>query len=113
VGRPVRAWAAVLGLATSLAGCAGHDPTPYWRIKETAFAPLVPGVHTRDDVRRLVGEPLVTFRFRRLNEDVWKYRYVEGVATVKFAWLSFDATSGLYKSAFHELDSGYTSGMER
>jgi hypothetical protein len=107
-----RAALAGLGLGLLLGGCAGYDPTPYWQIKETAFVPLVPGVHTKNDVHRLVGEPLVRFHFARLNEDVWEYRYIEGVFTVKLAWLSFDATSGAYKSAFHQLDPAY-SGNDR
>jgi hypothetical protein len=101
-----RVWPAVAALFL-LASCASaYSPTPYWKIHETAFVPLVSGATTKDDVRRQVGEPLIEFHFPRLNEDVWEYRYLEGTATVMLAWLSFDP-NGVYKSSFHQLDPAF------
>jgi hypothetical protein len=110
--KAIRAVAAVLGLAL-LEACTAYRPTPAYKIHETNFVPLVPGVHTKEDFRRLVGEPLVEFHFSRLNEDVWEYRYIEGVWTPMLAWISFDP-NGVYKSAFYQLDGAYSgSGRGR
>jgi outer membrane protein assembly factor BamE (lipoprotein component of BamABCDE complex) len=110
MGKCMRIGPAVVVALAALAGCAtNYRPTPYWQIHETAFAQLVPGVTTKDQVRDSVGVPLVEYHFWRLNEDVWQYRYLEGVATVMLAWLSFDP-NGVFKSGFYQLDPAYTGG---
>jgi hypothetical protein len=104
-------WPLILAVFLLGACAAAYQPTPYWKIHEIAFLPLVPGATTKDDVRKQVGVPLLEMHFSRLNEDVWQYRYLEGTATVMLAFLSFDP-NGVYKSAFHMLDPAFSGGME-
>jgi hypothetical protein len=99
----------------SLTACAGYAPgslpTPYWRIHTPSFDNLKPGVTTKAEVRKQVGTPLTETSFRRKNEDVWEYRYVDGSTIIMLAYVHFDP-SGVFKYAEHYLDPAYNGGMD-
>lgn len=56
------------------------------------FARIQPGM-TRDDVRRLLGRPGGMVQFKRKNEEVWDWRFLDGV-DVKMFNVHFDIGSG-------------------
>ena len=104
--------AAVLLSLTACAGFApGSLPTPYWTIHTPAFDNLKSGVTTKAEVRKQVGVPLMEMTFRRQNEDVWEYRYLDGSTIIMLAYVHFDP-NGVFKYAEHRLDPAYTGGME-
>jgi outer membrane protein assembly factor BamE (lipoprotein component of BamABCDE complex) len=64
-----------------LAACAAPEGVrPKWTLKESDFAPIKPQT-TKEEVARLVGNPLLTTTFPRKPEEVWDYRYMFGVDT--------------------------------
>ncbi|MBI2316179.1 MAG: outer membrane protein assembly factor BamE [Betaproteobacteria bacterium] len=70
---------AAAGLA---AGCAPgwtQDVRPWWTLHERDFAPIVPAQTTKAEVQALLGKPLLTMVFRNLDEEVWDYRFSDGV----------------------------------
>lgn len=68
--------------AAALAGCATQEGVrPKWTLHEGDFASIVPQKTSKQDVERLVGKPLTTMVFARLGEEVWDYRYMDGVKT--------------------------------
>ena len=96
-----------------LAACAtGYRPTPYWTIHDTNFNSLQPGVTTKEDVRKAVGEPLLQMHFARQDEDVWDYRYIEGTTMVSLAYLYF-TPQGVLKHWEHFLDPAFYSGVDK
>ncbi len=65
--------------AAILAGCAWQQGVrPWWTLREQNFAPITPAT-TKADVEALVGKPLLTMVFRNLDEEVWDYRFSDGV----------------------------------
>lgn len=56
------------------------------------FARIQPGMG-RDDVRRLLGRPGGMVQFKRKNEEVWDWRFLDGV-DVKMFNVHFDIASG-------------------
>ena len=70
--------------AAILAGCAAgyqgwyQGVRPYWTLHEQDFAPVTPGT-TKANVNSLVGKPLLTTEFPRQGEEVWDYRFLNGV----------------------------------
>jgi len=64
-----------------LAACAAQEGVqPKWTLKQSNFAPIKPQT-TKEEVERLVGKPLLTMTFPRKPEEVWDYRYMDGVET--------------------------------
>lgn len=45
-------------------------------LTEENFARIKPGMR-RDDVRRLLGKPRTVVNFKRMQEEVWDYRYTD------------------------------------
>ncbi|MBI4293526.1 MAG: outer membrane protein assembly factor BamE [Betaproteobacteria bacterium] len=86
-----------------------YSPTPYWLVKEAAFANLKPGTSTRDDVLRELGVPMLKSQFPRQAEEVWEYRYLQGTATFMLAHVYFDS-KGTYKYSSHMLDPAEYGG---
>lgn len=65
--------------AVILAGCAWQQGVrPWWTLREQNFALIKPAAN-KADVEALVGKPLLTMEFRRQGEEVWDYRYGDGV----------------------------------
>lgn len=56
------------------------------------FGRIRPGM-TRDEVRRMLGTPGSVVQFRLKNEEVWDWRYLDGVNTKMFN-VHFDSGSG-------------------
>jgi hypothetical protein len=56
------------------------------------FARIQPGM-PKDDVRRLLGKPGGIVQFRRKNEEVWDWRFLDGVDTKMFN-VHFDMSTG-------------------
>lgn len=56
------------------------------------FARIQQGM-SRDEVRRLLGRPGGTVQFKRKNEEVWDWRFLDGV-DVKIFNVHFDMGSG-------------------
>ena len=56
------------------------------------FARIQPGI-SRDDVRRMLGKPGNVAQFRRKNEEVWEWRFLDGVNTKMFN-VHFDMGTG-------------------
>jgi outer membrane protein assembly factor BamE (lipoprotein component of BamABCDE complex) len=86
------------------AGCASSSPVSSAPvITEATLLNIKNGQSTREDVTRLLGSPLRTFNFTRLNDEVWEYRYTRG------SWLMvlsvhFDTRNGKVSSYFSEPD---------
>jgi outer membrane protein assembly factor BamE (lipoprotein component of BamABCDE complex) len=68
--------------AAALAACAAQEGVrPKWTLHEGDFTSITPQKTSKQDVERLVGKPLTTMVFPRLGEEVWDYRYMNGVDT--------------------------------
>jgi outer membrane protein assembly factor BamE (lipoprotein component of BamABCDE complex) len=79
-----------LAAAAALAGCATQEGVrPKWTLRGGDFASISPQKTSKQDVERLVGKPLTTMVFARLGEEVWDYRYMDGVKT-HIAEIHFD-----------------------
>jgi len=64
-----------------LAACAAQEGVrPKWKLQQSDFEPIKPQT-TKLEVERRVGKPILTTPFRRLEEEVWDYRYMFGVDT--------------------------------
>ena len=89
-----------------LAGCAG-DPAvkPWWTLREAVFRQLQPGRATKADVRTALGKADLETTFPRQGEEVWDYRYLDGVMHM-LAWVYFDAQGG-YKYYTSQPDPAY------
>jgi outer membrane protein assembly factor BamE (lipoprotein component of BamABCDE complex) len=71
-----------VAVAAVLAGCATQPGVrPKWTLHEGDFASIAPQRTSKEDVERLVGKPLTAMTFRNLGEEVWDYRYMDGVKT--------------------------------
>lgn len=104
---------AVLLFLTACAGFApGTYPTPYWTIHTPAFDNLKPGVTTKAEVRKQVGVPLSEMTFRRKNEDVWEYRYLDGTTIVMLAFVHFEP-NGNFKYLEQMLDPAYSGSFDK
>lgn len=67
--------------------------TDYWQaLTPENFARIQPGM-SRDDVRRLLGKPRHVVQFKNRNEEVWDWRFLDGVDTRLFN-VHFDLGSG-------------------
>lgn len=68
-----------LVLAAAVGGCAS-DPAvkPWWTIGP-AFNQIQAGRSTKGDVLRELGRPIVEVTYPRLAEQVWDYRFADGV----------------------------------
>jgi len=76
--------------AAVLAGCAAPAGVrPLWTLSESNFTPIKAQTTTKADVEQLVGRPLVATVFPNLAEEVWDYRYTDGVKT-RVAEVHFD-----------------------
>jgi outer membrane protein assembly factor BamE (lipoprotein component of BamABCDE complex) len=101
----------MVAAVVSLAGCAtAYAPTPFWNIRDSAFAGLKPGATTKADVLRVVGVPLTEEHFPRQNEDVWEYRYLHGTTVRMLAYVHFNP-NGVYTFSDHFLDPAYQGGL--
>ena len=100
---------ASVALALLLAGCA-VDPAvkPYWTLTEASFAPIKAGITDKSEVRNLLGKALLESMFPRQGEEVWDYRYLEGVRPY-FAEIHFDL-KGKAKYTTYYPDPAYHSG---
>jgi outer membrane protein assembly factor BamE (lipoprotein component of BamABCDE complex) len=66
--------------AAILAGCAWREGVrPWWTLREQNFAQITPVKSTKADVEIMVGKPLLTMVFHNLGEEVWDYRFTDGV----------------------------------
>lgn len=72
-------------------------------LTEENFGNLRAGQSTRDEVTRLIGRPVRTFNFSRINDEVWDYRYMKG-AWFMLLSVHFDKASGTVSSYFSEPD---------
>lgn len=98
-----RLWLAVASVML-IAGCAG-DPAikPWWTLREADLRQFKPGQTSKQEVRNLLGKPLVEMKFERLGEEVWDYRYLESSTVQMYATVHFD-TRGLFKYYFAQPD---------
>ncbi len=77
----MKRYALICAAAAVLAACATQQGVrPKWTLHESDFAPITPQT-TKEQVELRVGRPLVTTVFARLEEEVWDYRYMDGVQT--------------------------------
>ena len=103
-------WWFALAASLLLASCAtGYSPTPYWTIREASFGDLKPGVTTKEEVRKLIGTPLIESHFPRQGDEVWDYRYLQGTTIVMMAYVYFDS-KGVFKYSRHMRDPAFYSG---
>jgi len=83
-----------------LVACASPEGfRPKWTLKQSDFNPITPQT-TKQDVERRLGKPLVATRFPRLQEEVWDYRYMDGVQT-SVAEIHFDEQGRAKYTTFH------------
>jgi outer membrane protein assembly factor BamE (lipoprotein component of BamABCDE complex) len=72
----------LLAVVAVLAGCATQEGVrPYWTLRESNFSGIKPQTTTKADVEQMVGRPMLTTVFPNLSEEVWDYRYIDGVKT--------------------------------
>ena len=71
-----------LAATAALAGCVTQEGVRLkWTLHEGDFAAIAPQKTGKQDVERFVGRPLMTMVFQNLGEEVWDYRYMDGVKT--------------------------------
>ena len=63
-------------------------------LTEATFAKIKPGM-SQDNVRRLLGKPRTVVQFKRKNEEVWDWRYLENGTTTRLFNVHFDINSGV------------------
>lgn len=61
-------------------------------LTEENFANIKPGMN-QDAVRRLLGKPRTSVRFKLKNEEVWDWRYLKSSAESRFFNVHFDIDS--------------------
>ena len=79
--------------------CAAPEGRPKWTLKQSDFDPIRPQT-TKQEVERRLGKPLVATRFPRLKEEVWDYRYMDGVQT-SVAEIHFDEQGRAKRTVFY------------
>jgi outer membrane protein assembly factor BamE (lipoprotein component of BamABCDE complex) len=62
-------------------------------LSEENFGHIQAGM-SRDQVRRLLGRPLSIVQFKRKNEEVWDWRYMDPSMTPRLFNVHFDIDSG-------------------
>jgi outer membrane protein assembly factor BamE (lipoprotein component of BamABCDE complex) len=73
--------AALLLAAAALSACAWQEGVrPKQTLRDTDFAAIKVGA-SEAEVDSLLGKPILTTEFKRLDEMVWDYRYMYGVDT--------------------------------
>ena len=73
--------ALLLAVAAALSACAWQEGVrPKGTLHDTDFAAIKQGA-SEAEVESLVGKPILTTEFKRLDEIVWDYRYMYGVDT--------------------------------
>jgi len=88
--------------AAVLTACAAQEGVrPKWTLQGSDLASITPQT-TKGEVERRVGKPFVTTVFPRLEEEVWDYRYMDGVQTY-VAEIHFDM-QGRMKYSTHYPD---------
>jgi hypothetical protein len=96
VGRSVLLCAAA---AVFTACAAGEGVRPKWTLQASDFAPITPQT-AKGEVERRVGRPFMTTVFARLGEEVWDYRFMDGVQTY-VAEIHFDVQGRMKYSTFY------------
>ena len=76
----------------------------YQALTVEQFAKIRPGTTTQDDIRLLLGPPNETMFFRRMNEEVWSYRYQSGASSNWIYNVNFDAKTKVVRSTGQEID---------
>jgi hypothetical protein len=79
--------------------CAAQESRPKWTLKQSDFDPIKPQT-AKQEVERRLGKPLVATRFPRLKEEVWDYRYMDGVQT-SVAEIHFDEQGRATRTVFY------------
>lgn len=62
-------------------------------LTEENFSHIQPGM-SKDAVRRQLGRPLSVVQFKRKNEEVWDWRYMDPTMTPRLFNVHFDIASG-------------------
>jgi hypothetical protein len=75
----------------------------YQALTPGQFAKIQPGV-PRDEVRLLLGPPGETTLFRRMNEDVWSYRYQASAGDNRIFNVRLDAKTGTVLGTSDQTD---------
>ena len=88
----MRTLAAIL-LALAVAGCTAPGYLPldrYAILNDDMLREIRPG-QTREEVERLIGPPVRTMHFARLDHTAWDYRYVDTWGYPAVFSVTFDA----------------------
>ena len=94
---------AIFGL---LAACAMDSAVkPWWALTDESFIPIKPGI-SKADVQNLLGKPILTTNFPRLNEEVWDYRSLHGTTFIYITEVHFDG-QGVVKYFTQHPDPAY------
>jgi hypothetical protein len=75
----------------------------YQALTPAPFAKIQPGV-SQDEVRRLLGPPGQTVFFRRMDEEVWSYRYQAAAADNRIFNVRLDAKTGTVRGTSDQTD---------
>jgi SmpA / OmlA family len=67
------------------------------------FATIRTGM-SRDEIRLMFGRPFTSVTYRRLEEEVWSYRYLIPVNDNRILNVHFDAKTGLVKTTSDQPD---------
>jgi outer membrane protein assembly factor BamE (lipoprotein component of BamABCDE complex) len=80
------------------------------RVKSTSqaltwekFATIQRGM-SRDEIRLMFGRPFTSVTYRRLDQEVWSYRYLIPVNDNRIFNVHFDAKTGLVKTTSDQPD---------
>lgn len=75
----------------------------YQALTLAQFAKIQPGV-SQDEVRLLLGPPGETVFFRRMDEEVWSYRYQAAAADNRIFNVRLDAKTGTVRGTSDQTD---------
>jgi hypothetical protein len=75
----------------------------YQALTFAQFAKIQPGV-PGEEVRLLLGPPGETMFFRRMNEEVWSYRYQAAAADNRIFNVRLDAKTGTVRGTSDQTD---------
>ena len=90
---------AVLAAGIQAACAAPQGVRPKWKLHESDFRPIKAQT-TQAEVEQRVGKPILVTPFRRLEEVVWDYRYMNGVDTYA-ASIHFDRQGRVKYTEFY------------
>jgi hypothetical protein len=90
-------------------GADGRVQSVHQALNEESIYKIQPG-QTRDDVLRLIGPPIETMEFARLQQVAWDYRYEDAWGYTAILSVMFDPKGIVVGKSTRRLDRGDDKG---